>query len=59
MRRKILNFTIKDHNATVLYFSDRRDDMIDFDEYIFIREDKVLHFSSLEELDKFEQKIAN
>ncbi|NBX52453.1 MAG: ABC transporter ATP-binding protein [Proteobacteria bacterium] len=55
-RREILKFLTKNHEAMVLYFSDRRDDMLDFNEYLFIDENKIHHFKSISELDKFEQK---
>lgn len=55
-RREILKFLTKNHDAMVLYFSNRRDDMIDFDEYLFIDDHQTHHFKTIEELDNFEQK---
>ncbi len=55
-RQNILKFLTKNHNSTVIYFSNRRDDMLDFDEYIFIDENRTHNFKSIEDLDKFEQK---
>ena len=55
-RRKILEFLTKNHEAMILYFSNRRDEMFDFNEYLFIDENKIHHFKSISELDKFEQK---
>ena len=55
-RQNILKFLTKNHDSTVIYFSNRRDDMIDFDEYIFIDENRTHNFKSIEDLDKFEQK---
>jgi putative ABC transport system ATP-binding protein len=56
MRRKILQFLTKNHDATVIYFSNRRDDMIDFDHYLFVGQDETLYFENLEQLDEFEKK---
>ena len=55
-RQNMIKFLTKNHNSTVIYFSNRRDDMHDFDEYIFIDEDRTHNFKSIDELDKFEQK---
>jgi putative ABC transport system ATP-binding protein len=55
-RQNMIKFLTKNHNSTVIYFSNRRDDMHDFDEYIFIDEDRAHNFKSIDELDKFEQK---
>ena len=55
-RQNMIKFLTKNHNSTVIYFSNRRDDMHDFDEYIFIDEDRTHNFESIDELDKFEQK---
>lgn len=55
-RKKILKYLTKDHQSTVIYFSNRRDDMYDFDEYLYITNDKTYHFKSIDELDKFEKK---
>ena len=55
-RQNMIKFLTKNHNSTVIYFSNRRDDMHDFDEYIFIEEDRTHNFKSIDELDKFEQK---
>ena len=55
-RQNIIKFLTKNHNSTVIYFSNRRDDMHDFDEYIFIDEDRTHNFKSIDDLDKFEQK---
>jgi putative ABC transport system ATP-binding protein len=55
-RQNILKFLTKNHDSTVIYFSNRRDDMIDFDEYIFIDENRTHNFKSIEDLDKFEQR---
>jgi putative ABC transport system ATP-binding protein len=56
-RQNILKFLTKNHNSTVIYFSNRRDDMLDFDEYIFIDEKHTHNFKSIEDLDKFEQSF--
>ena len=55
-RQNMIKFLTKNHNSTVIYFSNRRDDMHDFDEYIFIDEDRTHNFKSIDELDKFEHK---
>jgi len=55
-RQNMIKFLTKNHNSTVIYFSNRRDDMHDFDEYIFIDENHTHNFKSIDELDKFEQK---
>lgn len=55
-RKKILDFLTKDHNAMVLYFSNRRDDMMNFDYYLFITSSTVRQFASLTELDNFEKQ---
>ena len=56
-RQNILKFLTKNHNSTVIYFSNRRDDMLDFDEYIFIDEKHTHNFKSIEDLDKFEKSF--
>jgi ABC-type bacteriocin/lantibiotic exporter with double-glycine peptidase domain len=55
-RQNMIKFLTKNHNSTLIYFSNRRDDMHDFDEYIFIDENHTHNFKSIDELDKFEQK---
>jgi hypothetical protein len=55
-RKEILNFLIKDHQSLVIYFSNRRDDMQDFNEYLYIDNHKTHYFETIEELDKFEHK---
>jgi ABC-type bacteriocin/lantibiotic exporter with double-glycine peptidase domain len=55
-RKEILNFLIKDHQSLVIYFSNRRDDMQDFNEYLYIDNHKTHYFKTIEELDKFEHK---
>ena len=55
-RKKILKYLTKNHQAAILYFSNRRDEMQDFDEYLFIDNNRTHHFDAIEELDKFEQK---
>ncbi|MFM7558189.1 MAG: hypothetical protein ACKO46_06445 [Alphaproteobacteria bacterium] len=55
-RKKILKYLTKNHDSLVIYFSNRRDDMQDFDEYLFIDNNKTHHFNEIDELDKFEQK---
>jgi len=55
-RKKILKYLTKNHQSMVIYFSNRRDDMYDFDEYLYITNDKTHHFKTIDELDKFEQK---
>jgi len=55
-RKKILKYLTKNHDSLVIYFSNRRDEMQDFDEYLFIDNNKTHHFTEIEDLDKFEQK---
>ncbi len=56
MREKILQFLTKKHNATVLYFSNIRDGLEDFDQYIFIDENEAKIFNNIEELKKYEHQ---
>lgn len=56
MRKKILNFLTKDHGAMVLYFSNRRDDMMEFDSYLFLSQTNIRQFNTLAELDNFEKQ---
>ena len=58
-RKNILKFLTKNHNSTVIYFSNLRDDMLDFDEYIFIAENEIHNFKSIKDLDKFEQSFSH
>lgn len=55
-RKKILHYLTKEHDATVIYFSHRVDDMMGFDEYLFLEKIRHHSFSSIEELDQFERK---
>jgi putative ABC transport system ATP-binding protein len=55
-RKKILKYLTKNHQSMLIYFSNRRDDQHDFDEYLYITNSKTHHFKTIEELDKFEQK---
>lgn len=56
LRQKILQYLTKS-NATIIYFSSRRDQAMDFDEYLFIDHEKSSSFSSIEELEKFEEQF--
>jgi len=55
MRNQILQF-ISTTNTTLLYFSNRRDHMIDFDQYLFVGSQKTLIFNTIDDLTKFEEK---
>jgi ABC-type bacteriocin/lantibiotic exporter with double-glycine peptidase domain len=53
IRKKILKYLTKEHKATIIYFSNRFDDLIDFDEYLFIDKNSSHKFNSIEELHEF------
>jgi len=56
MRNNILHFLTKNHQATILYFSNRRDHMVNFDSYLFFSMEKVFVFNSIDELNNFEEQ---
>ncbi len=56
MRNNILQFLTKNHQATILYFSNRRDHMVGFDSYLFFSMEKVFVFNNIEDLNNFEEQ---
>ena len=55
-RNNILNFLTKNHQATILYFSNRRDHMVGFDSYLFFSMEKVFVFDNINDLNNFEEQ---
>ena len=56
MRNNILHFLTKNHQATILYFSNRRDHMVGFDSYLFFAMEKVFAFENIQDLNNFEEQ---
>ena len=57
MRKKIMNYLTKEHYSTIICFSNRRDEIDEFDSYGFINYEKMINFSSIKDLQEFEQNL--
>ncbi len=58
IRTQLLRHFIKNHPTMVLYFSNHREDVEGFDNYIFLTPSEVFKFDNLLEIKEFESKIA-
>lgn len=54
-RRNILKYLTQNHENSVIYFSHRVDEALDFDSYLFVDKTQAYEFSTIEKLDEFER----
>jgi putative ABC transport system ATP-binding protein len=57
LRSKVLRNLTNIHNTKIIYFSNRRDEIIGFDEYLFFDHKQNFVFNNIEDLTAFEQKF--
>ncbi len=57
MRSQIMNYFNKEHNATVICFSNKRDKIIEYDYYQFIDYDEIKNFNTISELEDYEERF--
>ncbi len=57
LRSNLLRYLAKDHQSTLLYFTNRNESLEDFDDYMFIAKTESYLSCSLDEIVKFEKII--
>lgn len=56
-KKFLIDFIKENTEATILYFSNNKNYSLEFDDYLFIEKGKSHNFSSIKELDEFEQNF--